>query len=383
MKIIKGITWDHPRGYAPLREAASVWSKEKKISVRWDIRTLKDFGDCPIEALIDRYDLIVMDHPYVGNASVNGLLLPLEAHLPERFMRLQGKESIGKSFESYWYNGHCWALPIDAAAQVAAYRTDLVERYNWEIPDNMLKVKQAAADLPEGIFMGIPLCATDCWCVFLSICSLYAGRDFFSEQGINMVTGEWALDQLHSWKSFLYPGSFGMNPIQMFEHMSSHHDIVYTPYVFGYNNYSRKGWRNEYIRFCHSPVCRPHLNRTLLGGAGLAVSAKTGHRDECLEFIQFILSTERQKGLYFREQGQPAHLSAWLDPLNDALCTGFFSDTLPTMEHAYMRPRHPGFNRFQEEAANYLHSRLLYPERPRDTIRKLNLMYQNLVDGAL
>jgi len=52
------------------------------VDVQWDIRTLKEFGDYPIEKLIGQYDLIVIDHPYTGSAAANKLLLPLDDHLP-------------------------------------------------------------------------------------------------------------------------------------------------------------------------------------------------------------------------------------------------------------------------------------------------------------
>jgi len=47
----------------------------KEVRIIWDIRSLKDFGDKPIEELIDEYDLITIDHPYMGQADKHGLLL--------------------------------------------------------------------------------------------------------------------------------------------------------------------------------------------------------------------------------------------------------------------------------------------------------------------
>jgi multiple sugar transport system substrate-binding protein len=326
---------------------------------------------------------MVIDHPHVGSASVEGTLLPLETYLPKGFMSVQRENGLGKSFDSYWYNGHCWALPIDAAAQVAAFRKDLCQEYHWEIPDDMRNLEQAAKALPQGVWIAVPLCPTDCWCVFLSVCGLYADGDFFSTRGVDVSVGEWALDQMHSWKPFLYPNSYEMNAIQMLEHLGGQPDIIYAPYVFGYSNYARKGWRNNQVYFGHSPGCEPSRHTTLLGGAGLAISAKTSYLTECLEFMQFVLSEESQKGLYFQEQGQPAHLGAWMNPALNEQCAYFFSETLDTLKQAYMRPRFPGFNQFQEKAAAYLHHNLLAAQKPRDTIMEINKMYQNIVDGTI
>ena len=56
---LKGITWDHPRGYDPLIAVSKEYAKVNlNIRVKWDVRTLKEFGDMPIENLIGKYDLI-------------------------------------------------------------------------------------------------------------------------------------------------------------------------------------------------------------------------------------------------------------------------------------------------------------------------------------
>jgi multiple sugar transport system substrate-binding protein len=388
MTNLKGITWDHPRGYQPLRAIADAWNKKGGVQVDWDVRSLKAFGDDPIEKLISRYDLVVIDHPYVGSAAADKLLLPLDEHLPAAFMKIQEDQSLGPCFESYRYAGHHWALPIDAAAQVAAFRDDLIDAIKWTPPAVITELAQAAARLPEGKKMGVPLCPTDIWCVFLSLCALYSDGSFFSEKGIDTTTGEWALDQILSWKTFLFSGSFSMNPIQMLEHMAAHDDLVYIPYTFGYTNYARKEWRQELIHFCDSPGHGRSYSAPLLGGAGLAIAAQTEYPQECLEWMQFILSQEMQNGLYFQQQGQPAHLSAWLDKANDAACSGFFSGTMHTMQHAYVRPRHEGFNRFQEAAASHIHQAATAwmttgAIEIKGAVRKLNEMYKNILHGEI
>jgi multiple sugar transport system substrate-binding protein len=53
MIILKGIAWDHPRGYQPLGAISEEFSKEyPMVSIIWDVRSLKEFGDMPIEELI-------------------------------------------------------------------------------------------------------------------------------------------------------------------------------------------------------------------------------------------------------------------------------------------------------------------------------------------
>lgn len=356
MVKLKGITWDHPRGYEPLRAVAIMWQEKTGVEVIWDVRTLKEFGDYPIEKLIADYDFILIDHPYMGEAASNDLLVPVDTFLDKSFMDFQESQSVGPSFSSYGYNGHWWALPIDAAAQVAAYRKDIIDLLDWKLPRDLKQLAEAASKLPVSYKIGVPLCATDIWCVFLSLCAQYAGEAVFNEDGVDAETGAWALDQIRSWKGFLYKDSFQMNPIQMMEHMSVADDIVYIPFTFGYTNYARKKWQKNRIHFADVPGSGPGKKSSVLGGAGLAISARTKEIDECLSFMQFILAGDIQKTAYYQNGGQPAHLDAWLDKDNNEDCSGFFSDTLSTMEHAYVRPRRKGFNRFQETAAALVHS---------------------------
>jgi multiple sugar transport system substrate-binding protein len=325
MEIIKGITWDHPRGYQPLRAKATEWVQKNKVDVKWDIRTLKEFGDYPIEHLINLYDLIILDHPYVGSAAANKLLLPLDEHLPAAFLKTQQQQSIGEGFNSYWYNNHCWSLPIDAAAQVAAYRKDITDSIKWALPKDTTKLSEAVIELPKKYRVGIPLCPTDIWCVFLTLCAQYSnGNVFVEDEGIDISAGGWALEQIRSWKPFLHEASFNMNPIQMLEYMSEADDIVYIPFTFGYTNYARKGCSNKLIHFCNSPKYTIEGKSSILGGAGLAISANTTHLKECLDFVQFILSVDIQQGAYYQNGGQSAHLTAWLNEEITGIVQVFF-----------------------------------------------------------
>ena len=84
---LKGITWDHPRGYEPLRAASKEYSKEHpNVRISWKVRSLKEFGDMPIEDLIETYDIITIDHPYMGQALQNNLLVPLEKKLDRELL---------------------------------------------------------------------------------------------------------------------------------------------------------------------------------------------------------------------------------------------------------------------------------------------------------
>ena len=61
---LTGLTWDHPRGYAPLLAGVAEYQQQNpEINIQWDRRTLREFGEAPIEQDVENYDLIIVDHP--------------------------------------------------------------------------------------------------------------------------------------------------------------------------------------------------------------------------------------------------------------------------------------------------------------------------------
>jgi multiple sugar transport system substrate-binding protein len=132
---LKGMTWDHPRGYNPMIATSTEFQKNHlgKISIDWDKRSLQAFADKPIEEMIEEYDLIVIDYPHVGEVAAKNLLSPFDIPDYEEQLSILRGQSVGLSFDSYKVNNRQWALPIDAATQVSAYRKDLISNLpkNW------------------------------------------------------------------------------------------------------------------------------------------------------------------------------------------------------------------------------------------------------------
>ena len=132
---LRGSTWDHTRGYAPMVATAEAYSAvHPDVHIHWERRTLSDFAEMSLPQLALKYDLIVLDHPWMGGCVANRSLLPLDDYLAAAFLSDQARNSVGRSHASYNYEGHQWALAIDAAAQVSAYRPDLMAQLDTEVP---------------------------------------------------------------------------------------------------------------------------------------------------------------------------------------------------------------------------------------------------------
>ncbi len=378
-KVLKGIAWDHPRGYEPLRATSAAFAKmHPEVAIHWDIRSLKEFGDMPIENLIESYDLITIDHPYMGQAYANKLLLPIEKLISKLSFGKLKEQSVGASFESYIYNDHLYALLIDAAAMVAAFRDDLIQRLNLKLPKKRAELNGFYKKLPSEHKVAWPLCATDLWCTFLTICAQDAGRDFIKDRTIEKHLGIQVLDELKQHLEYLHPESINWNPIQILNRMGEDDELIYSPFLFGYTNYSRLGYAKNIVNFGNSPS-NPKTNvSTILGGVGLAISTHCKHQDLAVAYVNYVASAEIQEGIYTENGGQPGNLIAWQSATNNALCNDFFVNTMETMNKAYVRPQHKGWNKFQEQGSELLHNGLLNNIPSDKIIMNLNQLYQSI-----
>ena len=125
---LSGMTWDHARGYDPLVAADAAAQVDPGVSVAWDRRSLQDFEHFPLEELARKYDLIVMDHPHVGDAIASDAVVPLERLLPPERLAVLRADCLPVVWNSYVAEGLTWALPIDAATQVLIWRPGRLER---------------------------------------------------------------------------------------------------------------------------------------------------------------------------------------------------------------------------------------------------------------
>lgn len=75
---LKGMTWSHPRGYDPMVACSRLWQEKTGVTVEWAKRSLQDFESFPVQELARTYDLIVIDHPHVGQITAENCLAPLD-----------------------------------------------------------------------------------------------------------------------------------------------------------------------------------------------------------------------------------------------------------------------------------------------------------------
>ncbi len=337
---LRGITWDHPRGLDSVRGAAAAWALQAGAPVAWDARSLQAFADEPLQVLAERYDLLVIDHPHIPHAAAAGLLVALDMTRHQSDLELLARQSVGRSHQSYIHDGHQYGLAIDAAAQVAVYRPDLLPHPpgNWE------EVFELAS---EGRVLW-PSKPVDAISSFLSLAA-NRGAEIAVDGFVDVESGREILDHLHRLAALVPPTCLGENPIETAEHLVSGDAWCYSPLAFGYTNYSRAGFRSQRLAYTDIPSGPGGRMGACLGGAGIAVSSRSAHRDEAVAFAFWLASADVQRGVYYAAGGQPANAAAWDDPAVNADCLDFFRATRSTLEQAWVRPRFEGWLEVQDE----------------------------------
>ena len=376
MTALRGMTWSHPRGYDPLVACSALWRAKTGVDVVWEQRSLQDFESYPVEDLARRYDLIVIDHPHVGQIVREACLLPLNR--PERVAELVrlANQSVGESFSSYRWRGDQWALPIDAATQVQAWRPDRLAApvATWDDLMDLARVRRVLLPLrpPHSLMTFYTLAAN------LGVpCGTAGPAELIAPE-----FGAAVFERLRALAAHLDPACFAMDPIAAFERMALADAAEHcAPYLYGYVSYARPGFRPATLAFTDIPVAGEQGPvGSALGGTGIAVSAFSPAAEDALAFAFWIASADVQRGPYADAGGQPGNAVAWADAHVNAATGNFYRATRATLEGAWVRPRHDGYMPFQHAASERLNAGLQAAHPAARVIADLNAMFSSSFD---
>ena len=373
---LRGITWNHTRGLVPMVASAQRFEElHPDVRITWEKRSLQEFADQPLAELGARYDLLVIDHPWAGFAADTGVLMAMEDVVSPEFLADQAANSVGPSYGSYRYGDRQWALPIDAATPVASWRPDLLEQAGATVPRTWEELLELAH---RGLVImpGIP---QDTIMNFYMFCEL-PGSDLFAgdEVVVSDEIGIMALERMRELSSLMPREIFDWNPIAVYEAMTRSDDYAYCPWAYGYSNYAREGYARAILHFGDVVSLDGVPLRTTLGGTGLAVSSGCEHPDLAGAYAELVAGPEYQRTQFVENGGQPGHRAAWTDAENDRRTNGYFRNTLPCLDRAYLRPRYPGSLAFQDRDGGGVPIReyMMDGGDPRAVMETLNRMYR-------
>ncbi|MEX0324915.1 MAG: extracellular solute-binding protein [Puniceicoccaceae bacterium] len=373
---LKGIAWNHSRGFVSVVATAQRYEeRHPDVRITWEKRSLQAFADASLEDLATAYDLIIMDHPHTALAAKERVLVPLDEHLPEAFLADQAANSVGQSHPSYAFDGHQWTLATDAAAPIATCRPDLMEAHRLDLPDTW----EALLDLARSGYVTVSLYPLDALMHLYTVCETLGAAPFQSSDEVAPAeVMETALLKLRELADLCGRECLRRNPIWTAEYMSRTTDksAAYCPFAYGYSNYSRPGYAPHRLQAVDLVTLNGKPLRSVLGGAGIAVSAKSLHAPIAADYAAFTASPEIQTGLYYDAGGQPGYRAAWTDERINRASSDFFSNTLPTLDRALLRPAYSGYMSFQDAGTPVMRAFLAGQLTAIETINQLNAIYK-------
>lgn len=350
--FLTGVTWDHARGFDPMVASAKAYRQlHPQVEIIWEKRSLQAFADRPIREMANIYDLMVIDHPHVGEVSRSGGLLALDKTGRQKELEAMAANSTGCSYRSYQFDGHQWALPIDAATPVAALRHDLLPEAprRWDQVLGLAKKGRVA-------FALVPLNA------LMVFFGLAKNMDFAVTEEPGMLIkrneGRQILEAMKQIVALIDPECLELDPIGILDWMGNSVDgPAYCPFGYGYTNYSRAGYCRFPINFADAPGFDENGPRgTVIGGTGIAVSAMSEHKRIAVDYAFWLASGKIQAGLFFAAGGQPAHRAAWESESCNKAARNFFFNTSKTIKSAWLRPRYDGYMGFQARGGEIVHA---------------------------
>lgn len=371
-KRLKGMTWSHPRGYDPMVACSALWEARTGVAIDWDKRSLQDFESFPVETLARAYDLIVIDHPHVGQITGEGCLEPLDVSGREGERAALAAGSVGLSYPSYNWAGRQWAFPIDAATQVQAVRPDALAEAprGWSEAVALARAGKVLIPLlPPHSLMAFYTLTRNLGCA----CDADGRGDLFDPE-----TGGQAWDLLLELAALVDPACLSMDPIAVLETMAAPDaTAVCSPLTYGYVSYAMDGFRPRRLRFVDIPAAGANGPAgSALGGTGIAVSAFSRAKEEAIAFAYWIAGADVQRGPYATAGGQPGHAAAWEDDAVNAATGDFYRGTRPTLEAAWVRPRHAGYMAYQQAASERINDGLARRDGARALVDDLNRLFR-------
>ena len=369
MTSLSGLTWDHPRGFNALDAAARLEKSRGGIEIQWSRQPLEGFEEHPIEELCAGYDLVVLDHPHIGEAVKSRSLVPLEDVLTNEQIADISRRTIGACFDSYRYAGKHWALPLDAAAQVMANRPDAVEP-----PETWDGIVTAAAKAPTVLSLAGPHAALTLFSIALTLSGRLAVDGRLFQAGV----GEAALEIMQQIHDRAPAVARSLNPIGILQTMAETDEIALCPLIFGYVNYASSDIRlpAHRLAFADAPVSKGLGRRgSILGGTGIGLTKRCNVTPELVRHLIWLMGNDAQMRFIPEHDGQPSARDAWRDKNVNQAWGEFYRSTEDTLEHAHVRPRYAGYIAFQKRASQIVRDGLEGSRSHAATIAALEQAY--------
>jgi multiple sugar transport system substrate-binding protein len=355
MAELRGTTWAHTRAIAPLA-AASQWHADTQggVPAVWFTHSARQFGEGPVDQLAADFDLVCFDHPHAGHIAHSRIFLPLDEHLSEAELSDRKSASTGHSFASYACGGHQWGIPIDAAGTMSACNPAKLDALSIEMPGSWDALIRMAAAHPGLVVQ--PFSRMTTTAIFFSISVSLSNQGPQRLDGASFEDALARLAQLHKVSHGGYGFQLGSIDVLKLA-MQAPTPVAIVPFAYPYSCFARMDLLAQPLRFGpHPTLPGGGAWHGVLGGAGIAVSARSGAPMQALSLLRWLTSRECQSTFFGVCLGQPADRRAWMAAPLNITTQDFYIRGLGLLDAAWLRPTDVAFHAIQGRLADTLHS---------------------------
>jgi multiple sugar transport system substrate-binding protein len=368
---LRGMTWDHPRALDSVVHSDGLLQERCGISVKWDARSLLAFGDQHISEFYADYDLMIIDHPHIPDAVHADAVIAFEDVATKEQLELLERTSVGQSHTSYKYQGKHWALAIDTAAQVSAYRPDKADSAPVFWSDVFYLARTGKL-----LWAHKPV---DAYSTFATLMAQKGVGLTPTKEFINEKVALEVLEFMVELAALVPEFCASSNPIDIAERLSGEETYSHGICMYGYSNYSHKGFRKHRLVYEDVPSFDGQASGSQLGGAGVAISSKSKNPQVAAAAAILLSSPEIQATTYGLAGGQPGNLVAWKNGALNDQTLNFFRNTLRTLERAWVRPRVLGWPDVQYQSSLIIHRALTSRQVNASVVSEIASTYEKYI----
>ena len=368
---LTGMTWDHPRGLDSVVNSNDLLQERCGVSINWNVRSLLAFGDQHISEFYENYDLMIIDHPHIPDAVHANAVIAFEDVATKEQLELLERTSVGQSHASYKYQDKHWALAIDTAAQVSAYRPDKADSSPVFWSDVIAIARTGKLLWPHK--------PVDAFSTFATLMAQKGAPLTATKNYIDQKMAQEVLEFMVELSALVPDFCASSNPIDIAERLSEEEGFSHGICMYGYSNYSHIGFRKHRLVYEDVPSFDGQASGSQLGGAGVAISSKSKNVEAAATAAILLSLPEIQATTYGSAGGQPGNLVAWKNGALNDLTLNFFRNTLRTLERAWVRPRVLGWPDVQYQSSLMIHNALTSRRVNANVVSDIASMYEKYV----
>lgn len=308
-------------------------------------------------------DIVNLDVVWVAEFASAGWLKPLDDLFTEE---MQGNY-IERQVDAMKYNDQTWAVPWFNDLHPLWYRTDLLEEYNFDVPDTYEEAVEMAQVIQEaeGI-QGFTMHWGRSEQLIVSFTEfLHAnGGDFFDEAGNVVINSPEAVEALEFMIHMLDIGvvsqaALGNSTPDDARIPFTQGQGLFHPnwgYVYSINQaddspIKDKSWVASNLAF------EGGQKANSVGGWNFAIANHTEYGEEAWEVIEWFTSYENQRQVMLGGGQVGTHLDLYADEEIIEM-NPYLTEYLEVFEHASVRPSHPQYAQISDIAQSYIHRAL-------------------------